>query len=201
MNNTSNEFVGETVAFRSGTAIPIASLGVPFTVVRGALFVGSANRRSCHFVALPGDLLGVEQALAISSDLVATALTEVVFRPTMADSVSTLLATALLQSRRQSSEMDRLRTGPIAARVQYLIEMLRSAASEDDCVTPRLHHAAAVVECTPETICRLFTSLRFRAPAKSRRHLPPGASSPQSGEPRGITGKSQFHHITLAAAA
>lgn len=117
-----------------------------------------------HYLALPGDWLGVETLIGDPAPALASVLAEAVIVPAascMPPERSALLATAYAQARRQAREFLQLRSGLLADRVRHLLLLLGVSQGEDmDVELPSLRQLAGLLDATPEAICRVLSGLR-----------------------------------------
>ncbi len=113
-------------------------------------------------LARAGDLIGVEALCAEPYAFSAVALTSAKAEPiTLPQALDrdTLMVRGFLQQQRQTCDMQRLRTGPIAQRLAWLITLLGQQADGRVLnVTrkelPTLKEMARVVDSAMETVCR-----------------------------------------------
>jgi CRP-like cAMP-binding protein len=144
---------------------------VLWRVESGALRVDSAQLdESCSFVhlALPGDVLGMENLLGGVEPFMVRAITPVALVPvdaTEEDRIKQLLLDAVGKGYLRCRALVLLRTGSPQERVKRLLLML---ANTDDssigeaaaCALPSLSDMAAIVNVAPETVCRALANLR-----------------------------------------
>lgn len=131
-------------------------------------------------LARAGDLIGVEALCAEPYAFSVVALTPAKARPmdmTQAQDGNTLVVQGFLQQQRQTCDMQRLRTGPMAQRLASLITLLGlqpdgrilNVARKD---LPTLKEMARVVDSTFETVCRELSELYAeRKPRQSVRAI------------------------------
>lgn len=165
-----------------------AELRQLWRVASGALRIDSAPKgETARFVrlALPGDVIGVEQwvgsndSLALRA-LIATRLTpvEVTGEPMMQ-----ILMETVVVAHQRCREVVTLRSGPVAKRLKALLLMFAqetSINSSDECPrssdfqVPHLADLSDIVDAAPETVSRVFASMREldflqdRRPQKAR---------------------------------
>lgn len=165
-----------------------AELRQLWRVASGALRIDSAPKgETARFVrlALPGDVIGVEQwvgsndSLALRA-LIATRLTpvEVTGEPMMQ-----ILMETVVVAHQRCREVVTLRSGPVAKRLKALLLMFAqetSITSSDECPrssdfqVPHLADLSDIVDAAPETVSRVFASMREldflqdRRPQKAR---------------------------------
>jgi CRP-like cAMP-binding protein len=151
--------------------LPTDDIHVLWRVESGALRVDSAQLdQSCSFVhlALPGDVLGMENLLGGVESFMVRAITPVALVPvdaTEEDRVKQLLLDAVGKGYLRCRALVLLRTGSPQERVKRLLLML---ANTDDssigaaaaCAVPSLSDMAAIVNVAPETVCRALANLR-----------------------------------------
>jgi CRP-like cAMP-binding protein len=182
--------------------LPAEDIHVLWRVESGALRVDSVQLdESCSFVhlALPGDVLGMENLVGGVEPFTVRALIPVALVPVDAseeDRVKQLLLDAVGKGYRRYRELVLLRTGSPQERVKRLLLML---SNTDDsctgesaaCALPSLSDMAVIVNAAPETVCRALANLRQsnflqdcspqiskHQPLKLRTHrLQPGMSS------------------------
>ena len=177
-------------------------------VESGALRIDSAPRgEASRFVrlALPGDVIGVEQWAGTNDNLnmralIATRLSPVVVTgPPMMQ----ILMETVVVGHQRCREVVSLRTGPVAQRIKALLLMFaRGRVAEagaqgmatSDFAVPHLADLSDIVDAAPETVSRVFASMRDldflqdRRPQKARfssrvlRELDilPGMSAPRT---------------------
>lgn len=168
-----------------GTDLELRHGCVLWRVKSGALRATCADLNQVVYLALPGDLVGIEPLLGAAQ----ASHTQALVRSTLVRiecgdvaNTPTLLREAALQSRRQGIDMLRLRTGQVIERVTLLLTML-NAEVNDACVsnhqlqqTPSLRETANIVGSTPESVCRALSAMR-------RKNLDPRSRR----EPRSVT--------------
>lgn len=118
-----------------------------------------------HFLAAPGDLIGVESLAGEPVALRACAVTAVEVEPLACADLRfqpELLRQAYAQSRRQGREILRLRTGLVADRVRQMLLLLGENAGADDAEVelPSLRRLADLLDASPEAICRVLGRMR-----------------------------------------
>ena len=186
---------GHQPIFDSGSEGPV------WRVVRG---VARLDRQGTEhplpvWLALPGDLIGIESLCRLPYQFAATALVECEVKALQAPGSherSALLQEALLQQQRRGQEMAMLRTGQVALRLARLLTLLglpwqdigRSETDRAEAVRaalPTLRDMALVVDAKIETVCRALAQL-----------LPPRAPRPVT--PR--TAENAWRAVALAGA-
>ncbi|MDD5029686.1 MAG: Crp/Fnr family transcriptional regulator [Rhodoferax sp.] len=139
-------------------------------VQSGALRIDSAAiDEASRFMrlALPGDVIGVEQWVGTQDTLSYRALTPVVLCPVQASGpeVMEILMETVVVAHQRCREVVTLRTGPVSQRVKALLLMFAEHVSPDakntaDCAVPNLADMAEVLDAAPETVSRVFSSMR-----------------------------------------
>ena len=131
-------------------------------VERGALRIDSAVAGDAgHFMrlALPGDVIGVEQWVGTDDRLSFRALTEVSLTPVTAsgsEMMQVLMETVVVAHQR-CREVVSLRTGPVSQRVKTLLLMFADSVSPEatrgsDIALPNLSDMADILDAAPETV-------------------------------------------------
>ena len=118
-------------------------------------------------LALPGDVIGVEQWAGTDDRLSFRALTAVQLEPVNAsgaEMMQVLMETVVIAHQR-CREVVSLRTGPVSQRVKTLLLMFADAVSPEaargsDIALPNLSDMAAILDAAPETVSRVFSSMR-----------------------------------------
>lgn len=118
-------------------------------------------------MALPGDVLGVEHWAGMQESCQVFALTSaelVPLVPTAAQAIDLLVDTVVLAHQRASEALT-LRSGPVAKRVQRLLLLLAQSEGRTDADTralalPHLVDMSEILDAAPETVSRVFSSLR-----------------------------------------
>lgn len=149
--------------------LPQPGLNQLWRVDRGLLRVSicdSTGKTSFLRMALPGDVLGIEQWAGTGRSLKFYALTDVVVNSidVEATQVVSLLAQAVATAHLRASEALALRSGPVTTRVQRMLSMLASVQSGQDrqsskYVIPYLADMGEILNSAPETISRNFSKL------------------------------------------
>ncbi len=146
------------------------SLRHMWRVCRGALRIDSATAGEAgRFMrlALPGDVIGVEQWVGTNDNLSLRALTEVQLEPVTAigaEMMQLLMETVVIAHQR-CREVVSLRTGPVSQRVKTLLLMFADTVSPEatrgsDIALPNLSDMANILDAAPETVSRVFSSMR-----------------------------------------
>lgn len=169
-------------------------------VVSGVVRLDQAedHGRVLVMLAQPGDVLGFETLCGQAFQLQASALTDVVLQPMRPPRTETerqqWLMEALLQQPQRSHDMARLRTGPVAERLDQLLRLLlgvgrreslsawvQSQPLDADALReslPPLRVLAEVVDAKHETVCR---ALALLLPPRTRKSGPKPPPSRWSG--------------------
>ncbi len=139
-------------------------------VQSGALRMDSAaTDEASRFMrlALPGDVVGVEQWVGTPDTLSYRALTPVLLCPVQAtgSEVMNILMETVVVAHQRCREVVTLRTGPVSQRVKALLLMFAehvspTATSTAECAVPNLADMAEVLDAAPETVSRVFSSMR-----------------------------------------
>ncbi len=147
-----------------------ADLAQMWRVQSGALRIDSAPAgEASHFMrlALPGDVIGVEQWVGSDDTLRVHALTAVRLSPVQVDGAEmmALLMETVVVAHQRCREVVSLRTGPVSQRVKTLLLMFAEHVSPDatstaECALPNLADMAEVLDAAPETVSRVFSSMR-----------------------------------------
>lgn len=140
----------------------------PFVIVAGAMRLDlPAGDDSALQLALPGDLLGIEQLIGQPQSTFGRAIVETVIAPLGAIPEAmhqNALIRQLVASHRRALEQARLRFGPASERIRALLLMLAQHERTPDepmcCELPRLSDIAALTDTAPETASRVISSLR-----------------------------------------
>ena len=139
-------------------------------VQSGALRIdsGAADEvRRFMRLALPGDVIGVEQWVGTLDTLGFRALTPVVLCPVQASGVAVMeiLMETVVVAHQRCREVVTLRTGPVSQRVKCLLLMFADSVNPDakstaECALPNLSDMADILDAAPETVSRVFSSMR-----------------------------------------
>lgn len=116
-------------------------------------------------LALPGDLIGLEQLLGLDGGLPPRALTPARLQPLAVQpaGLCALLSEALQQSTARCREVVALRSGSVPERIKLLLLMLARAnpgGANDQHALPTLKDMATIVASAPETVSRVIGGLR-----------------------------------------
>jgi CRP-like cAMP-binding protein len=183
MNNSASNSHSRQLVARE--VLAPAELRQLWRVESGALRIDSAPKgEKARFVrlALPGDVIGVEQWVGSNDSLALRALIATCLSPveaTGAPMMQVLMETVVVAHQR-CREVVTLRTGPAARRIQALLLMFAQsdeawagAGSIDqaahDVAVPNLADLSDILDITPETVSRVFASLRERNFLQGRR--------------------------------
>ncbi|MFZ4625585.1 MAG: hypothetical protein ACOYNF_15285 [Rhodoferax sp.] len=139
-------------------------------VASGALRIDSGTEsEASRFMrlALPGDVIGVEQWVGIHDCLGFRALTEVCLTPVAASGAAMMqiLMETVVVAHQRCRQVVTLRTGPVSQRVKCLLLMFADSASPQanrsaECALPDLSDMADILDAAPETVSRVFSSMR-----------------------------------------
>jgi CRP-like cAMP-binding protein len=139
-------------------------------VQSGALRIDSAaTDEASRFMrlALPGDVVGVEQWVGTHDTLGYRALTPVVLCPVQASGpeVMEILMETVVVAHQRCREVVSLRTGPASQRVKCLLLMFADSVNQEakstaECAVPNLSDMADILDAAPETVSRVFSSMR-----------------------------------------
>jgi len=163
----------------------VADLARPlWRVAAGALRIDSAPAgEASRFVrlALPGDVIGVEQWAGTCDHLSLRALIDSHLTPVQATGapMMQILMETVVVAHQRCREVVTLRSGPVAQRIKALLLMFaqgRPAGSGmvADCPLPYLTDLSDIVDAAPETVSRVLGSMRAhdflqdRKPQKAR---------------------------------
>ncbi|MDO8320293.1 hypothetical protein [Rhodoferax sp.] len=157
-----------TLSPREGLAA--CDLTQMWRVESGALRIDSARsgETSCFMrLALPGDVIGVEKWVGTDDALSVRALTPVTLTPVQAsgpEMMHVLMETVVIAHQR-CREVVSLRTGPASQRVKCLLLMFSDSVNHDarttlECILPNLSDMADILDAAPETVSRVFSSMR-----------------------------------------
>ena len=179
-------------AMRAGLALAARDLFAPpaaaslWRGLQGALRVDSApSGQASRFVrlALPGDVIGVEQWAGTHDCLSLRALIDTRLAPVQAEGTAMMqiLMETVVVAHQRCREVVTLRSGPVAQRLQALLLLFAQAqavggaqGSVADCPVPFLADLSEIVDAAPETVSRVLGSMRAhdflqdRKPQKAR---------------------------------
>lgn len=174
--------VSRTLNPRKGLAT--TDLQQMWRVETGALRIDSAQSGEVSRfmrLALPGDVIGVEKWVGTDDALSVRALTPVTLTLVQATGpeMMLILMETVVVAHQRCREVVSLRTGSAAQRVKCLLLMFadsvnQEARSTDECVVPNLNDMADILDAAPETVSRVFSSMRRldylqdRRPQKAR---------------------------------
>ena len=157
-------------------------------VTQGALRIDSApGGEPSRFVrlALPGDVIGIERWAGTHEALSQRAVIASQLVPVTADSAEMLhiLMESVVVAHQRCREVVTLRTGPAARRIQALLLMFAQSGvapgapaglAPQDFAVPHLADLSDILDVAPETVSRVFGSMRegdflaARRPQKAR---------------------------------
>ncbi|GAB4218057.1 MAG: hypothetical protein Fur007_22350 [Rhodoferax sp.] len=153
-------------------------------VQAGALRIDSApdgEPRRFMRLALPGDVIGVEQWVCSDDALNVRALTHVHLTPVQAEGAEmmALLMETVVVAHQRCREVVSLRTGPVSQRVKTLLLMFAEHVSPQaqtavQCELPNLADMSDILDAAPETVSRVISTMRRldwlqeRKPQKAR---------------------------------
>ena len=153
-------------------------------VATGALRIDSAPPdEASRFVrlALPGDVIGVEQWAGTNDHLSLRALIDTSLTPVEATGpqMMHILMETVVVAHQRCREVVTLRSGPVAQRIKALLLMFAQGrragnGSVADCPVPYLADLSDLVDAAPETVSRVLGSMREhdflqdRKPQKAR---------------------------------
>lgn len=184
-------------------SLTTAELKQLWRVESGALRIDSApagERSRFVRLALPGDIIGVEQWAGTDDSLCLRALIVCKISPVTVRGapMMPLLMETVVQAHQRCREVVSLRTGPVAQRLKALLLMFAQEQTEDACAAncdvPNLADLSDILDAAPETVSRVFASMRAmqvvqgRTPKRARfssealRHLEivAGMTSPRA---------------------
>ena len=201
MSTSTSTAASHSLSAREGlAALDMTQL---WRVETGALRIDSAQPgEASRFMrlALPGDVIGVENWVGTDDALSLRALTPVTLSPVQAsgpEMMHILMETVVIAHQR-CREVVSLRTGPVAQRLKALLLMFAQEQTEDACAAncdvPNLADLSDILDAAPETVSRVFASMRAmqvvqgRTPKRARfssealRHLEivAGMTSPRA---------------------
>lgn len=149
--------------------------GQVWRVVCGMVRLDQAGRHQNPMVgfALPGDLLGLECGVQGAYAFSATALTDTCLTPVQgasADDRAGLMIEGLMQTQQRLLDMAVLRRGRVVQRVKHLLDVigrdpLSGGTRDAGMPLPYLKDVAALVDATPESVCRALRVLAEPLPS------------------------------------
>ena len=148
-------------------------------VASGVLRIDSAPAGECRrFVrlALPGDIIGVEQWAGTDDSLRMKALiaSELIPVTVHGNAMMSLLMETVVQAHQRCRDVVSLRSGPVAQRIKTLLLMFSQSpgqeASMANCAVPNLSDFSDIVDAAPETVSRVFASMRAMHVVQGRAH-------------------------------
>ena len=148
-------------------------------VASGALRIDSAPRGEVsRFVrlALPGDVIGLEQWAGTDDKLSLRALVATRLTPVLAtgEPMMHILMETVVVAHQRCREVVTLRTGPVARRLKALLLMFAQSRDSEgggvaECALPHLTDLSDIVDAAPETVSRVFGSMRDMAALQDRK--------------------------------
>lgn len=145
-----------------------ADQGCVWQLSQGLVRLEAVTPEGASFVrlALPGDLLGAEAALHQPYTFRAVAVTDC--RVTQVDDSNDMqrmliLMSAFMQEQDRAADAMRMRQGPVAARLDHLLQVLDAGMDQEEPVSvrqrklPQLRDLAFIIDSTPESACRYLT--------------------------------------------
>lgn len=172
--------------FAQNEELPQADLHGLWRLESGALRIdgaGADGRSELAHLALPGDYLGVEKLVGMRSSLTVRAITpaHLVAVPVLDEAQRIqVLTDALIRGHQRCREVLNLRTGESTQRIKRLIHLLAQHPEHGDqsgataCTLPSLKDMAFLVSLTPESVCRVLSSLRQTEQLQPRMRRPRG---------------------------
>jgi hypothetical protein len=170
MNYLTQIPVIESIDVRRGhTLLTAGAVGPVWRVTQGVFKLERAGLEGQTLVqlAMPGDLIGVEnlcaQPYAFTAIALVAAQAQAAGTPHTRDPLA-IMSQGLMQQQRQSCDMLRLRTGPIGQRLAHLLQILGRQADGrmlplQRKALPTLKEMARVVDASLETVCRELNTL------------------------------------------
>ena len=143
----------------------VGQTGDVWQIQRGLMWLSADQGQALTWLALPGDILGVETLCGDTYACTAVALKGATL---VRQSVDTqfgqfnLVAQGYLQQQQRLRDMARLRTGSVGSRVAHLLRMLALEFDGGERVLmrhelPTLREMAQLIDAKPETVCRELT--------------------------------------------
>lgn len=168
MNTSIPALENHSLSAREGLgAIDMTQL---WRVQTGALRIDSAQPgEASRFMrlALPGDVIGVEKWVGTDDTLSVRALTPVTLSLVQASGpeMMHILMETVVVAHQRCREVVSLRTGTSSQRVKCLLLMLADsvnpqAKTSSECALPNLNDMADILDAAPETVSRVFSSMR-----------------------------------------
>lgn len=160
----------ETRTLAAREAVRLQDQRQMWRVQSGALRIDSAaTDETSRFMrlALPGDVIGVEQWVGTLDTLSYRAVTPVVLCQVQASGseMMKILMETVVVAHQRCREVVTLRTGPVSQRVKALLLMFAENVSPEaqttaECVLPNLADMSVILDAAPETVSRVFSSMR-----------------------------------------
>lgn len=202
------------IEFEPGASLDLGELPGAWRLRRGVLSLASESAHlgaRVHTLALPGDLIGVENLGGSWSRSTGVSITAATLEPVLADQPEqrvSLLCEAYEQARRQCLDLLRLRSGAVTERIRHLLMLLGDHGGDGsataDLELPTLRHLAALTDSAPESVCRVLSRLRDMrvlacvAPRRTRMSL---QALRELQVPEGMTASSRARTASLRLAA
>jgi hypothetical protein len=165
--NASSETSGQ-VMFAPRQALDLSAPPGLWRVVHGVFTIQHAmGGDAVEVLAVPGDLIGVEQLGVSVTTASCSAVTAACLAPVdwheMPQRLA-LLQAAYDQSQRQCLNLKKLRTGAMPERLRHLLVLLgrhaSDAADTADLELPTLRQMAELTDSTAESVCRVLSRLK-----------------------------------------
>lgn len=152
-------------------ALGQGEIGGVWQVESGVLRIDSAQPDGVlefSHLALPGDYVGVENLVGVQGVFMVRAITPARLAPVVVEEEEQriqLLTDAFIQRHRGSREVLNLRAGDSTVRISRLLQLLALSEQLDlsgrlACTLPSLKDMAFIVSLTPESVCRVLSSMR-----------------------------------------
>lgn len=185
--------------------LPQADLHGLWRLESGALRIDGAGADGSFelaHLALPGDYLGVESLVGMHSSFTVRAITPAHLVPVpVLDEAKRIqvLTDAFIRGHQRCREVLNLRTGESTQRIKRLIHLLAHHPEHGDqsgriaCTLPSLKDMAFLVSLTPESVCRVLSSLRQSEQLQPRMRRPRVRRSVRSIPPTHRQSNSAIH--------
>lgn len=165
--------------------------GHVWQIQRGLMWLSADQGQALTWLALPGDMLGVETLCGEAYACTAVALKGTTLARLSVDTQwgqFSVVAQGYLQQQQRLRDMARLRSGTVGARMSHLLRMLALEFDGGERVLqrhelPTLREMAQLIDAKPETVCR---ELARWFPARE--------------DPRHKTAMERIHNAALGAA-
>jgi CRP-like cAMP-binding protein len=171
-NTCSTTSAGRLRQMAPREALGTDELSQLWRVESGALRIDSAPRgERARFVrlALPGDVIGVERWAGTDDSLALRALIASRLTPVHAtgEPMMQILMETVVVGHQRCREVVSLRTGPVAKRIKALLLLFAQNPGESspgstviECAVPHIADLSDIVDAAPETVSRVFGSMR-----------------------------------------